>query len=338
MSPSVSLKRAWWPAVAATVMATTGCPSQSAGRVPAKEQTECTARVTALRGWLAEVDADGTGGGVPPLHGKLVSVDERANAVVDGPAASLDGASVVLDGAAVGSSLDAPGLADHMRSRRRARRELWEQTHPGKSGARLDAEPLFVLLTEGDAWATIAVALDAAARAGYPGAQFLFEGRAKAAPPLPTPVSSALQNLATGEAADPSQKARLLAGPAAEMPAARAFAGCPEIASSLGQLAERAMSAEEKRAEIGRRVPDAIEQCGCKVDMNEVEAVIWSQYGRYDGTPKVGHLVVVVPHDAAAGSTEIAAAATATWASVASRVVDASRAGQKVSFATVASR
>jgi hypothetical protein len=299
-----------------------------------KEDPQCAAQVAGLRAWVADLDKEGGGfyGEFPPVRGKLVSVDDRADLTEDAPSLTINGGIVLVNGSPVGNTRSQPNLVEGLRDDRRQRRELWEQTHPGQAAP--DSPSLLALFAATDEWTPIATTLDAAARAGYSRVTFVFDAKTKLSPPPATPVSVALLELEHGEKVDPSQKARILAeSRARETPAGRAFHSCPEIGEKLSPLGEMAIDARDKQLELDRRVPDGILACGCKVDMNEVKAVFWSQYGRFGGTPKAGDLVTLAPHDGAAGVTELAAPSSQSWADVAPRVIAASRAGQTSSFA-----
>jgi hypothetical protein len=323
-------------ALVALALTVTGCDKNDR-----KEKAECAAEVAGLRAWIAQLDAEGNGGGgaygeLPDTKGKLVQVGERANGLEDGPILTMNGALLLVDGSPSGTAAHPADATKLLSDQRRARGNLWAETHPGKSPPADDT--LVAVFGAGDDWSAIATALDSAARAGYTRTVFVFEGRTKLTAPPPTPYSRRLEKLARhGESVDPSQKARIGGENELSESARQSFGLCPDIAKAVEPLSSASLTPHDRQAELDKRIPDAIEQCGCKVDLNGIKAVYWFQYGRYQGTPKVGHALAIAPHDGTTGVTEVGAPQGATWVDVAPRVIATSEAGQKASFAITAS-
>jgi hypothetical protein len=301
------------------------------------ERERCAAQVNELRTWMHDAAAEGYAGpgGSSADNGKLVALDEphRAEEIGFGPELTLKGSEVLLDEAPAADTSRPAEVVARMESARRERKRTWEATHPGK--AAYEETALVVLLSETDVWSSVALVLDAASRVGYSKATFVFDLRSKVRPPMDTPLSRELEkesrDIMSGEHVDPSQKARLLPE-RLETPAQKrgVFARCPEVVESVSASGGGAMSPEEKFSDLAARVTDGIERCSCKVDVEEVKATYWFMLGRYGGSPRTFYTVTIAPTSEPAAR-EIAAPASATWSSVYSRVVSASK--ERVSFA-----
>jgi hypothetical protein len=302
------------------------------------ESERCATRVTELRKWMHDVASEGYAGLARTFshNGKLVALDEphRAEDVQLGPELTLKGSQALLDEVPTVDTSRPAEAVTRMQNARSERKRAWEQTHPGKT---LHEETsLIILFSEADVWSDIALTLDAASRAGYSKATFVFDLRSRAPPPLDTPLSRELdkesREITSGEFVDPSRKARRLPWvDEKESPANRGvFDRCPEVVESVATQSGRAMSPDEKFSDLAARVPDGIERCSCKVDFEEVKATYWFMLGRYAGSPRTYYTLTIAP-TGEPGATEVVAPATATWSSVYARVVSASKA--PVSFA-----
>jgi hypothetical protein len=293
-------------------------------------KARCHAEVTALREWMQQLDVEGGGGGDLPIPKAvvLVSLAERAGGGEDGPTLALDGDRVLLDGSPSGSLRAAGDATDQLRKLLADKAVLWRQMHPGKSYI---PAALTVGVARDAAWSQVAALIDVAARAGATRTWFAFEGTTKLAPPPETDVSRALRKALSGEAIDPSQTARMMEE--RDTPIRRVYARCPEVGEELAPLAQESFDPAQKNAAFLKAIPDAVERCGCRVDMNEVEAMQWARYDRYQGTPKVFRELSIAPR-----GSEDAIALTGPrdepWSQSHTRVLAASARGARVFLAT----
>jgi hypothetical protein len=302
------------------------------------ERERCAAQVSELRTWMHDVAAEGY---AAPGHsfshnGKLVVVDEphRADDFEPGPDLTLQGTQALLDETPAADTSKPAEVVDRMRSARRERNRMWEYTHPGK--APHEETSLVVLLSETDVWSSVALTLDAASRAGYSKATFVFDLRSRVPPPLDTPLSRELEKesreITSGEKIDPSRKARVLPlADGKQTPAQRrsVFGRCPEAVEAVGAQAGQAMSGEEKFSARATQVPDGIAKCSCNVDFDEVKASYWFMLGRYGGSPRAAYTVTIAPAGEP-GVVEVAAHGADLWSSVYPRVIVATN--QRISF------
>jgi len=303
--------------LAGLVVLVVGCRS-------AADKTRCAKDTAELKTWLKQLDGEGGGSrptALPPAQ-KLAVVGVRAGDPLDAPTLTIDGDVIRFDGSPAGSVRDPETAIRELRSATRASTELWAQTHPGKT--RPDAPYLVALGTE-IPWSHVTSLVDIAAHAGMRRLTFLFEGPTALSEPPSKTIAPIARRTRSGEAVDPSQKVRILeeANPG---PAENIFAKCPEVSKELSALGRDSANPTEKNSLINDALPRAIEACGCKVDTNEVKALRWMQYGRYDGSPTASHTVAIAPRGTR-GATEVAAPGPERWSVAHVRIVDAAKRG-----------
>jgi hypothetical protein len=214
--------------------------------------------------------------------------------------------------------------ADQLRRSLADKAVFWSQMHPGKSYV---APALTVAVGRDAPWSQVAALIDVAARAGATRTWFAFEGTTKLVPPPETDVSRELRKAMSGEAVDPSQTARMMEE--RDTPIRRVYARCPEVGEALAPLAQESFDPAQKNAAFLKAVPDGVERCGCKVDMNEVEAMQWARYDLYRGTPKVFRELSIAPR----GSQDAVALTgprDEPWSQSHARVLAASARGARV--------
>ena len=302
----------------------------SASRRSTEENARCHAEATALGHWMEQLDAEGGGSGELPIPRTvtLVALDERADGGADGPVLAFDGDVVLVDGSATGSLRNPEDATRLLGNALADRARLWTQTHPGKTYA--PAAPT-VAVDRAAPWSRVATLLEVAAQAGVTEVWFAFAGTTRLTPPPETDVSRALRKTFSGEAVDPSQTVRLAVQQ--DSPLRHVYARCEAVGEALAPLASEAVDPAQKNAAFLKAIPAGIEACGCKVDLDEVEAMQWARYGRYEGTPKVLRQVALARRGAGDAS-PVTAPADKAWSEAHTRVLDASRRGTKVFFAT----
>jgi hypothetical protein len=269
---------------------------------------------------------DDEGGSLGEQHrgsGPLVALDEKAHGVGQGTMTlTLEGGLVLIDGTSAGAVSNPTDAALRLAQARRAKMDLWSQTHPEPGRTRPDFGFILVAFSQADPWSNVAGTLEAAATAGFTHAALLFDGRNQLAPPPPTRVSRFWQ--------DWNHDVQLGRSNVATPP--RIYDRCPEVGEALQGMAEQAMSGEEKAAEFERRIPDGIEKCGCQVDFDEVKGWDWAYHGRYDsGRPQVERDVSIAPRSQP-GVALLVEPPEAPWRDVYQRVLAASGVGQPLAF------
>jgi len=291
----------------------------------------CTKDMAELKTWLKQLD--GEGGGSAPISlppGQILAVTGvRAGDALDAPTLTLDGGLIRLDGVPAGSLRDPEIATRELAARRDRAAQLWAELHPGKT--RADAPYLVALGTE-IRWSDVAALVDIAARASVRRLTFLFQGPTALTEPPSKVVAPFARKLLMGEAIDPSQKAPLLVAQSNPGPAESVFARCPDVSKELSALGRNSANPAEKNAVMNEALPRAIEACGCKVDINEVKALRWMQYGRYESAPMAAHTIAIAARGAA-DATEIAAPGSERWSTAHDRIVSApQRSGARLSL------
>jgi hypothetical protein len=299
-------------------------------RRSSEDKARCHEEATALAQWMQQLDAEGGGGGELPLPKgtTLVALDERAGGGADGPLLAFAGDGVLLDGSASGSLHNPDDAAKELSLALAKKADFWKQMHPGKTFA---SPALTVGIDQKAPWSQVATLLDVAAHAGVTQVWFAFDGITKLAAPPETDVSRALRKTLSGEAVDPSQTART-AGEH-DSPIRHVYASCEQVGQALEPLGQESFDPAQKNAAFLKAIPSGIEQCGCKVDMNEVKAMQWARYDRYGGTPKVFRELSIAPRGASDAS-PLTAPPAEPWAQAHKRVLEASRRGAKVFLAS----
>ena len=289
-----------------------------------EQRASCAAQTAELKTWMQELDAEGSGGEVRGLPSgmKLVKLDERAGDLLDVPTLVVSGARVLIDGIPSGTLADPEACARDMKQIKGKKEDLWRMTHPGKD---LPDVPYLAAVGADEPWSNVAALVDVAARAGIARMTFVFEGKNALTEPPAKVIPAWCRQPMSGAAVDPSQKAGVLSS----APSGNStYANCPDVGKELGQLSGMVVDPDQKRAFVTEHLPRAIEACGCNVDMNEVKADRWCTYGRYSGTPKVGHTLDIAPRGDT-GAMELAEPASEPWSQAHALVVSTSAGGHK---------
>lgn len=267
-----------------------------------KKGPACSERVEALDAWMQQLAAEGDA--VP--KGSVVSVDERSNVGVDGTDIELDGARVVFE-QHTASTADPSSMQEELRKQRGARIDV------AKRLLLKDAEELAARLRirPSTTWHDVVTTFDALGRVGYTRVAIVLIGKSSVTAPTSTDVSQWFE-----EHPSKSDDWSMPAAPA------RALLQCPKLLTPLRATSDTSIDRNTKSKTLHEDVPMEMKACGCQVDDEAVKAIIWSSYGRYSGVPSLTHTLVPGTRGAA-GVVEVTAAASVSWESMATRVLQA---------------
>ena len=183
--------------------------------------------------------------------------------------------------------------------------------------------PVVLLVGEAERWAHVTALVEALAKVGFLEVDFAFEVRSAAEPPASGPALARAIEIASDSHEMPWRR-ELAAGRELEL----ANPSCSQVARPLQEAASTTTNPLARRMELVERAADAVEACGCRVDMDAIQAFVWTRYGRHRGTTTATHELRIVSRDRAKDADEVvhelSAPATATWRDVHARVIAAS--------------
>ena len=288
---------------------------------PKPKQPTCPERAAEFGRWLGQVVAEGI------ADAGWVSGDVSLVVVGDPPGRFERGAILTVMPDPVTAS-GRPG-GDPKNPRKLAAalvRELKrERADARKVGGQISPN-LVVFVDQRTPWAVVAAAGQAATKAGYDRATFVFDASSQVEPPRAAKIDDELAELRKD--ADPAALARAIAEGGAGLPG-RVFKDCVQALELLPKLA--GLGEAERDQRLGDELPKAIEACDCRGDLASARALMWAWFARDAGAPMIGaNLKLAGARDRHAPA--VTAAPATSWADSYKTVLDAAVKGEPVRF------
>jgi hypothetical protein len=98
------------------------------------------------------------------------------------------------------------------------------------------------------------------------------------------------------------------------------YKDCPQASQLLSDVLSERLPTDHKTTAIAKMLPDTVVACGCRIEINALERLVWRLFDR-DRRPPISWLVVELAQDGA----KFEAAATATWSTMHAAFVAAAR-------------
>lgn len=253
----------WLSVVLVLASGALGCRSKGG-------EAACSTQVAELRTWLAAVEREGY---FESASGELVGVDSVPEDISERTLLSITAREILADGSsALGSLDDVARLPEQLAGHLRTRRELNAVIKAGR-------EPLStvgIVLKKNDPWGAVVALSDAALKSEAKEVGYVFAAKSAVTAPSASRVPSAVKR-----GPDRSQ-----ATPGALLDPETLFPKCREIATAIKSISSGASGGPKAMRAWIDLVPNAVEKCGCNVEVNEVKALFWAIQGRYDGAPQ----------------------------------------------------
>jgi hypothetical protein len=192
--------------------------------------------------------------------------------------------------------------------------------------------PVSLLAGENERWGDIAEVADAAARSDFAQIAFVFDVKSKVSPPMSAPPLERLLRVESDPIEMPykrDEKAAAMLG--ADNPA------CPKLVAPFATAAHTNVEMDAQRDAFAAGAADAVADCACNVDVEEVRAFAWVRYGRHWGRTTASYMLDIAPRDRTKDGTNRAASslsapADAPWKRTYGRVIDAVEQKKRVYF------
>lgn len=177
-------------------------------------------------------------------------------------------------------------------------------------------------------WAQVAALLAAAPVGKHGRVQLVFAagGQPAASPPPKSSIDAELDALAHPDPAKPAAPLAAGADPARDI-ATKVFADCAAVTQKLFPAIDK-LGPGEFDVAVAVGMPEEIQNCGCRVDLDAVQRLMWAWWGRDHG-PALAAMKVEIAATAKDG-TPVTAKPDAAWSEAADLVVAAAEQGKPI--------
>jgi len=316
-----------WVVAIAVVVAACGGKKDKAKPAPDKqpvadedkplppEDPHCADKIPAFADWMKALVADGkvtlvaTGVDLVPAGGQQPSQIARGAPVV-----TVKPAELILDGMIVldPSKTKPADLA----------KQVAAAITPTQG-----AEVVYVIDAKVP-WAQVAALLAAAPAGKHGRVQLVFAagGQPAASPPPKSSIDAELDALAHPDPAKPAPSLAAGADPARDI-ATKVFADCAAVTQKLFPAIDKLQPGEFDVA-VAVGMPEEIQNCGCRVDLDAVQRLMWAWWGRDQG-PALTGLTIEIAATAKDG-TPVTTKPDAPWSEAADLVIAAAEQGKPI--------